>query len=735
MQKDDDMQEKQLKKMLSRVVIATSFALVALAPFNAVRADSNVLESVQGNTQDMLEFLDKNSTAPSEFETKTIKLGYKDDENELYSKERYRKRDRRSRKKATVISKDGKKNIVAVVEKAELTDKSPLSISNGDYALTFGGSTKIEHIFQRNMALLNKSLPDESEFFKNTFDFTTNFAYGEKRFGHKAIEANLDIMHKGYWGKNGLVADSEPSTPTQLKLSDTFFGEHSHQNGRPFMWIREGWLKFSLNAITNAHATPSAHTLKIGWFPFDLGRGIALGSAFGLNSDLLGIYSYAEEKAAAGINLNGELVKDVVGYDLYFARFEERNKGLRDTSSVVRKSYTAPGVNPWRGLGKDNDVLAGRLKIKPLPKGGSNCLELEPYVMYNTAPDQRVDIVADSNTSLGSYGLSVEHCYNNFEIGGEVAFNFGKTEMIGIDKNSTEVFRDVDGKLGERYTKIVSPDIVPGKLTKVVRSTAVDGVVGQLNASAPNAVVAAGGINIQSAADRYRTAYTNTYGGWMGVLDAAYNFKEAKTKLALGGGYASGDGDPDREQKSKTYKGFVGLNEIYSGKRIKSVIVLDERVLQRPVILSTAGNIEASKDLSFTDLAFGGMSAVWTPNLLNKKWTINSNGLLFWKAYQENKPNVAKDGTATLTDQKASKFMGTELNLLTRVELLKDFCLFANLGVFVPGGYFKDFSGIALGKDEFIKAFDDIATVADVKDYRLKSDNAYHMNIGFSYKF
>lgn len=728
------MQGKQIKKMLSQVAIATSFALVALAPLKVVYAEDQMLESVQGNTQDMLEFLDKNSTAPTAFETKTIKLGYKDDENELYSKESYRRRGKR--RKASTVPRPEKKSVAYAADKSDVSDKPVLGIASGDYTLNFGGSTKIEHYFQRNMALFNKSLPDENEYFKNTFDFITDFAYGEKRFGHKALEAHLDIMHKGNWGKNGLVADSEPSTPTQLKLSDTFFGEHSHQNGRPFIWIREGWLRFSLNAVSNIRTNSAPHTIKIGWFPFELGRGIALGSAFGLNSDLLGIYSYPEEKSAAGINVNGELVKDVVGYDLYWARFEERNKSLRDTSSIVRKSYTSP-TNPWRGLGKDNDVIAGRFKIKPLAKCGSCSLEIEPYVMYNTAPDQKVDIIADANTTLGSYGLNVEHTVGNFEIGGEVAFNFGKTEMIGIDKNSTEIFRDIDGKLAERYTKIVQSDAAGVRTkNKAVRSSLVDSVVGQFSVSQPDAVVnVAPGYNVMSSADRYRKPYVNNYGGWMGVLDAAYNFKEAQTKLAIGGGYASGDADPDMKEETKTYKGFIGLNEIYSGKRIKSIIVLDERILQRPVILSSAGNIEASKDMSFTDLAFGGMSAVWTPNLFSKKWSINTNGLGFWKAYQEKKPVVAPDGTAVFSNENAGKYMGTELNLLTRVELLKDFNLFANFAVFVPGQFFRDFSGVALGRDEFFKALDDVATVGNASDYRLKSDNAYHVNVGLSYKF
>lgn len=735
------MQAKQLQKTLSRVAIATTFALFAIAPLNTVHANEQKLESIQNTAQDMLEFLDKNSTSPTHFETKTIKLGYKDDEQELFSKEMYRKR----RKKRVRPVVEEAKQIVAEGKTAP-EDKS-LTITKGDSVLTFGGATKMEHYFQRNASYLNRNLPDENEYFKNTFDFSVDLSYGEKRFGHKAVEAYLDILHKGVWGKNGLVADSEPSVPTAIRVDETILGDHTHQNGRPFIWIRDGWLRFSLNAVANS-TSDCVHYLKLGWFPFDLGRGIALGSAFGLNRSALGVYSYPEEKSAPGINLSGELVKNTVSYDLYWARFEERNKDLRSTTEILRKTYTPQPQYLWRGLGKDNDVLAARLKIKPFKTSYSE-MEVEPYVMYNTAPDQKLDIRADSDTKLGAVGLAVEHSYKNFEWGGEVAGNFGKTTVFAIDKNVTEIYRDANGKLGERWTLVGQYDPATGGVlaanSKVDRSAAIDAVVkNQLTYQNPNTPAAVPGYPYQiiSSPDRFRKGYENKFGGWMGVVDAAYNFKEQNVKLAAGAGYASGDKDPDMTQESKTYKGFVGLNEIYSGKRVRSILVLDERKLQRPVIYTvdpTTKKInDAAADISFSDLAFGGGSVSWTPHLLGKKCQFNPNGVLFWKAFQENKPIVdPASGDATLTEAKASKFMGTELNLLTRVELLRDFNMFANFAVFVPGQFFKDFSGLQIEGKEFEKGVlvVDDAIPLDKTLYRLASNPAFHVNVGLTYKF
>lgn len=742
------MQTKQLQTVLSKVATATAFALFALAPLNVVSADDQKLQSVQASQQDMLEFLDKHSTAPSEFETKTIKLGYNDDEQALFSKELYRKKGK-PRKAVTKVVKG------SAVEGQKDAEKPALTIDRGDVAFTFGGATKIEHYFQRNASFLNRSLPDEAEYFKNTFDLSTDFAYGEKRFGHKAIEAYVGIMHKGVWGKNGLITDT--SNPTSFKLSETntYFGDHTHQNGRPFVWIKEGWLRFSLNAIADAKSE-SVHYVKLGWFPFSLGRGISLGAYFGLNRELLGLYSYYEEKCAPGINVGGDIVKDTIAYDLYWSRFEERNRDLRDTAGVVRLARTPQPARTWRGLGKDNDVLAARLKVKPV-KNDNGSLEVEPYIMYNTAPDQQLDILADSDTKLGTVGLAVEQSYKNFEWGGEIASNFGKTTVFAIDQNSTEVYSDLNGKLGERYTKVVRYDAaaVDGRTTtKADRNAAIDTatIVGgvapikQLTYLNPNAHVPVNGgaFDVISAKDRFRAGYENKFGGWMGVIDAAYNFKDHNAKLACGIGYASGDQDPDINQTNKTYKGFVGVNELYSGKRVLSVLVLDERKLQRPSVIGITTNPNGTKtmdesaaDISFSDLVFGGVSAMWKPHALGKNWQINPNGIMFWKAYKDNKPILSADGrTAILSDDKASTFMGTELNLLTKVELLKDFNLFANFAVFVPGQYFRDFTGVDVGGKKFVRAVaDDTAQDPDFKEFRLAANPAFHANVGLSYKF
>jgi hypothetical protein len=83
----------------------------------------------------------------------------------------------------------------------------------------------------------------------------------------------------------------------------------------------------------------------------------------------------------------------------------------------------------------------------------------------------------------------------------------------------------------------------------------------------------------------------------------------------------------------------------------------------------------------------------------------------------------------------ASKFFGTEFNLAIRSEIIKDLTAYGVFAMFIPGTYFKDVTGIPLDDDYFSRLAEEVQAGYDPKDFRLGHDLAYHMNIGFEYKF
>ncbi len=622
--------------------------------------------------------------------------------------------------------------------------KKPFKLEAGDCTLTISGKTKIEHYFDRNIALLNKTLPDECNYFKNTFDLSFDMAYGKKTFGHDAVKAFTKLRHKGIWGRGAVFADSDGMSPAPIKLSDSVFGGHSHTSGKPLLWINEAWLQFSINAIANVSAD-RLHTIKLGWFPFDMGRGIALGSVYGLNRQGFGLNTYPEDKGAPGILLHGDVKKDVLSYDLYYAKFECRSKSLGDTLNSVKEPLLGRKTTPWRGVGKDTDLFAGRLKWKPLSTEDYGTLELEPYAFYMSASDQMVKIVADSHFDLGTIGMAAEHSYNGFEFGVEGAFNMGNQLVHAIDQNKIEMKRQSDGRMAEQFSYI----LLSGNNALVTDASKAIAKQMVTNNSTP-----LGDGTYTSKAGRILPEYVNKLRGYMVVADVTKKFEDYKVDLSAAYGFASGDENPnsgDNKRYNKTHMGFLGLHESYSGKRVSSFMFLDEMrgVLSIPGAVSANANSVDNTELEFTNLHHLGFGSKWTPTVAGKPFTFNPNMLFYWRAIAPKKWDNANQVT---TDQNASRFIGSEFNLKTKMVLLKDLELFGNFGVFIPGRMFKDMQGIPFANSTNDKVFntnffdqlsedaevetDGLNALNDLKQqYRLGTNVAYTANIGLSYAF
>jgi hypothetical protein len=593
--------------------------------------------------------------------------------------------------------------------------KPAISIQKGDCNFTIGGKTKIEHYFLKNQCWLNSNIPDEAGYIKNTFDLLLDFSFGRKKYGYDAVQAFADIRHKGVWARGAVYADSDATSPSLINLEGIDFGKHSHTNGKPLLWIKDAWLQFSLNAAIKT-SCDKLHFLKLGWFPFELGRGIALGSSYGMNRELFGLYNYKEDKSSPGICLNGEIIKNKLTYDLYYSKFEEKGKSIDDTFNFVKIQQVGKEAAPWRGVAKDDDLFAARLKWKAVASEKFGTLELEPYLYYNEASDQKNTFFSDTKTELGVIGLAAEYNRSSLSLGVEVAVNYGN-EIV------SKIYTDAPGF----------------EIANVGGSK----------------VVAARKVNILAA--NQQDAYKNKLGGWMGVFDAEYKFDNWDFSLAAAYGYASGDVDPHAEDPAtskhvnKSHKGFIGIHECYTGKRVSSIIMLDERNLHRPLPLREGDEV-AIDDMSFTNMHHFGIGGTWTPKKFkSRKVSLNPNVIAFWNAHASKKFDVA---TGKATSQDASKRLGTELNLKSSVELIKDLSLFGNFAAFIPGckitgcGLYKDIKGVPF-KSDYVTllgkklethghdaaAVNTIMSSIDKSRYRISNDTAYHVNIGLEYRF
>ena len=72
----------------------------------------------------------------------------------------------------------------------------------------------------------------------------------------------------------------------------------------------------------------------------------------------------------------------------------------------------------------------------------------------------------------------------------------------------------------------------------------------------------------------------------------------------------------------------------------------------------------------------------------NRTVSINPNVISFWDTKSSHKI-VYNGKVALVSPNMARDYMGTELNLIIKSEIIKDLTIFGKFAVFFPGGYFK----------------------------------------------
>ena len=609
-----------------------------------------------------------------------------------------------------------------------------IAFEQKDMLFTFGGLFREEFLYAENPIMLNDSIPDGYDFFKQTLDLLFNFKYGKETFGHDAIELFMDIRQKGIWGD---VGKAVKTAKENVKVSDSVVSGHSHLNTKPLLWLRDAWLKVSLNALLDGN-DDHLHTVKIGWFPFYVGRGISLGTIYGASREFVGIYTgYQNDLDAPGINLHGDIFKDRLSYDLYFSRLEEKGASLSDTFNHVKSQLVGRASNPWRGEAKDNNLYVARLLAKAIKEDKHyGTLDLEPYVIYNEASDRNIEVTADGKSYLGTAGLALEWGHKNFEVGGEVAANFGHLRARALDRNVINIKRDDEGKLCEVYSHICDENGNKALVTKANKAIVRNSIVLDKDCDVESLNCQEIGGGLTNAANRFRPSFKSDYDGFMGVIDAAYTFDGADLKIATEFGYASGDENPLLDERDNSFNGFVGLQEAYSGKRVPSVYVLDARKLKRP-LTSRFDDRDAMDDAAFSDIFYWGGGVTWYPIESNSdKFKINPNVLVYWKSDKSPKFDpCACDGAGAFTDEDASRHLGTEFNIRARYEMLDNLLLNVDFAMFFPGDFYDDVKGLPLPGDVFKRLDLPDGTGVDSAKFRLSNDTAWLINIGLTFKF
>jgi len=616
-----------------------------------------------------------------------------------------------------------------------------LSYKKGDFLFDFTVDNKSETFYVKNAEFLSGNSMDQWLYVQGTWDFNTHTRFGDK------IKSKLTLRNKGKWGNTQSIW----TTKNQLQVVDFFIDDHSHSFNRLVPWFRKAWVKVSLNDAFDIK-TDRKHYLKFGAFPYDVGRGISLGSAYAVTPGVLGFFTdNSIDQYAFGALFRGDLSKDnKITYDFYGAILENLSGTFSQTTEKVnRKCLNCPSI--YRGFGDLNLLFASRLFFTFFDNLKFGKLTLEPYVVYDWVPAQKIENRSDANVKLGTMGVAIEYTGSKYEFGVETAFNYGRQFVKAWDRNAIHPHRNATtAAIEEVYNNVFVGERDATGSNRAQVTDANKAIVDNALKGVRFNDLEIGSTGLFNGPYRFRPSYSNKFAGHMLVADCAYWFKPDVLRVALTCGYSSGDenpnivlDDPTATERDTVYGGFIGLQEIYSGKRVRSVFVIGGQRITRPL---SAPELEIIKERQqfavsvegFSNLVYIGTGLQWTPDSYSRKIRVNPNLLYYWQEKESKKYCLALLGSETSEslDGDASKRLGLEANIFLEVNWLDNFKGFLAAAIFVPGQHFDDIIGKPTNSAQFTEVDRDDRYCVDFNQYPLVGNrSAYVLNFGFEYSF
>jgi hypothetical protein len=648
-----------------------------------------------------------------------------------------------------------------------------LRYQNKDFLFDFTFRYRPESFYTRNVALLSGSPMDQSVYAQSTWDFKLRATKSDY------IRAETNLRTKGKWGVSNIFGTTDES----VQMSGIPFSPHSHNISRLLINMREAYVDFSVNKALNLN-TAQEHSFTIGAFSYELGRGISLGNAYAVSQGLLGFFAdNAIDQFAYGALLHGDITPDArFHYDLYFSMLQNFSGSASDITKDIYSQRVLPQSSSYRGFGSVDFIAATRVLADILRKEVHGIgLTAELYGLFNHEPEQKIDFTADASSELGTIGFAAEVRSDCYEFGFEVAKNLGHQNVWTWDRNRVNLEVDSSSAVATaKYSDVLqynnttgASTAVPASYTKTIRTivnAAPRGV--EYNGAQIGAYTSGGATyNLINSATRYTPAYQNKYMGIMAVADGAIHLKPKVLKLFATAAYASGDENPNYDLDSFAdssidgdYLGFIGLQEIYSGKRLRSIFILGPqritRILSSPTTTITPGGANPTKFANrisgFTNLIYSGVGLAWTPQKNKRRWEVKPGMLFYWQDVPSRR-FVLKDGSF-VTDNAiidvsgdfipvsdigyfdntlfARKFLGTEVNCFIDLSFLDQLKFYAVVATFFPGDFYRDVFGTPLSSKDYTTLERSVQTGEFYGSLPLLGKTtAFAFNAGMQYEF
>jgi len=538
-------------------------------------------------------------------------------------------------------------------------EKGTLSVTRKDVDVSLRGKVRQDWIGYDKIHTLRASNDDQVSGFRSRSQIDLAATYGNQTYGRSAADAFVRLTNYGYWYDEGYYTHwSDGSKPLNMVTYMEEMWVNLHFG--TFFKAYDNWFSYKKHPVS----------LKMGYFPYELGRGISMGSAI-THIPFLGFDSeYYEDLIInqPSILIHGFINKNI-SYDLYYSKQGENSLSTAMTWETVNANRTDRAGDGfrrhYRGVAKDRDLWAARMDFRHSKKWGD--LYVQPYMMYMDASELKIELDGDAASRLGTVGMMAEFKRGQFSMNAEVAGQFGHQTVHPIDRNQLELVMANDSQSTYVNSHIFSSDAVSetkapnnhdlpayanafynkggfhtgsgqwvNPISKNGDQLTTDGSIAvHCNQPGENGVFG-GNLNTYNSNvtgnKRFRDGYRNNYRGFMAAVDMKWEFEKVPVEIAGAGAYISGDKYPYNTEKDKRYKQFIPYGDAnYIGKYVLSQVVLDARRLPRPIDISYRHQYAFNNDTDMGNLAYIGTGATWRPFKDRKKLMLQSNILWFWE--------------------------------------------------------------------------------------------------------
>lgn len=609
---------------------------------------------------------------------------------------------------------------------------------------------------------------------KSTLDIGIAAAAGKNiGFEENVVTLGLDLRSVTIWGKpqspeatsKALLMHKEIATNTQLQ-------NHIHTLEIPLIYLRGIDLTIDINKLFfNLSDKYPQQKLKLGMFPFEIGRGISLGAVYKQSSELLSYMAVDSiSEFAPGFLLQGDLLKNsTLHYKLYtgiIKNFTGKQNQPESKISLNKQHGLFNIISALQVDWKYNDNDEERIVVSPYLIGA--------HEGFHKATSN----FQDSTTNLMTYGIAIEgEKYNEWEIAFEFAMNNGTQYFFEVDNNTIiqeQYICPITGinniqNINTSINVLTNSDVIfngylndPRSRTTNIKNNnaiffgegsrqqnAIDNIY--KNSTSNNKIITINNnlnsYTIQNSNTRFQDAYKNLYRGFMTVFDLGkyIHLCNKKCKLAFATGFASGDSIStiyNNKNKINTYNGFISLQGMYAGKMVMSAFLMNgiknnqygfNSYSPTEYSLLTQTSSSATKSPSpfngFTNIMYSGLSLLIPHEGISYIWKWWPNILVYAQPYANPTNTDMQPKSSTTQQKRLSPFLGTEVNIFLEVisQNIDVFKIFFVGSLLFPGQYYKDFAKFNLDKTnlnyptEYIKLQQNII--------------GYSVNIGIEFYF